>query len=65
MRKLLPDDPGFDFAVNTMQYLPGATLPTVEIHVREHGRLMLDGGGIYRLSDLFSYKDWNRHPLVI
>jgi (S)-ureidoglycine aminohydrolase len=51
VRKLLPDDPAFDFAVNTMQYLPGATLPMVEIHVMEHGLLMLEGGGIYRLGD--------------
>jgi (S)-ureidoglycine aminohydrolase len=51
VRKLLPDAPGFDFAVNTMQYQPGATLPMVEIHVMEHGLLMLEGGGIYRLDD--------------
>jgi len=51
VRKLLPDRPSFDFAVNTMQYLPGATLPMVEIHVMEHGLLMLEGGGIYRLDD--------------
>ncbi len=51
VRKLLPDDPAFDFAVNTMHYLPGATLPMVEIHVMEHGLLMTEGGGIYRLDD--------------
>jgi (S)-ureidoglycine aminohydrolase len=51
VRKLLPDDSSFDFAVNTMQYLPGATLPMVEIHVMEHGLLMMEGGGIYRLAD--------------
>jgi (S)-ureidoglycine aminohydrolase len=51
VRWLLPDDPSFDFAVNTMIYLPGATLPMVEIHVMEHGLLMLEGGGIYRLGD--------------
>jgi len=51
VRSLLPDDPSFDFAVNTMTYLPGATLPMVEIHVMEHGLLMLAGGGIYRLGD--------------
>ena len=53
VRKLLPDDPSFDFAVNTMQYQPGATLPMVEIHVMEHGLLMMEGGGIYRLGDLW------------
>jgi (S)-ureidoglycine aminohydrolase len=51
VRKLLPEDPAFDFAVNTMTYAPGASLPMVEIHVMEHGLLMLEGGGIYRLDD--------------
>jgi (S)-ureidoglycine aminohydrolase len=51
VRVLLPDHPSFDFAVNTMTYLPGATLPMVEIHIMEHGLLMLAGGGIYRLGD--------------
>jgi (S)-ureidoglycine aminohydrolase len=48
---LLPDEPAFDFAVNTMTYQPGAALSMVEIHVMEHGLLMLEGGGIYRLGD--------------
>jgi len=51
VRKLVPDDPAFDFAVNTMLYLPGAALSMVEAHVMEHGLLMLEGGGIYRLDD--------------
>jgi len=51
VRTLLPPDPAFDFAVNTMAYRPGAALPMVEIHVMEHGLLFLDGGGIYRLGD--------------
>jgi len=53
VRTLLPEDPAFDCAVNTMTFQPGATLPMVEIHVMEHGLLMLEGGGIYRLGD-----DW-------
>lgn len=48
---LLPDDPAFDFAVNTMVYQPGAALSQVEMHIMEHGLLMLEGGGIYRLGD--------------
>ena len=48
---LLPDEPQFDFAVNTMVYQPGAALSMVEIHVMEHGLIMLEGGGIYRLGD--------------
>jgi (S)-ureidoglycine aminohydrolase len=51
VRTLVPDGAEFDFAVNTMTYLPGAVLPMVEIHVMEHGLLMLAGGGIYRLGD--------------
>ncbi len=51
VRILLPEDPAFDCAVNTMTYQPGATLPMVEIHIMEHGLLMLEGEGIYRLGD--------------
>jgi (S)-ureidoglycine aminohydrolase len=48
---LLPDEMNFDFAVNTMVYQPGAALSMVEMHVMEHGLIMLEGGGIYRLGD--------------
>ena len=48
---LLPDEMNFDFAVNIMVYQPGASLSMVEMHVMEHGLLMLEGGGIYRLGD--------------
>jgi (S)-ureidoglycine aminohydrolase len=48
---LLPDFPSFDFAVNTMVYQPGASLSMVEMHIMEHGLIMLEGGGIYRLGD--------------
>jgi (S)-ureidoglycine aminohydrolase len=51
VRALLPGHSAFDFAVNTMTYQPGAALRMVEIHVMEHGLLMLAGGGIYRLGD--------------
>ena len=51
VRSLMPDGPAYDFAVNTMTYDPGAALSMVEIHVMEHGLLMLEGGGIYRLGD--------------
>jgi (S)-ureidoglycine aminohydrolase len=50
---MVPDKPEHDFAVNLMTYKPGAALSMVEIHVMEHGLLMLEGGGIYRLGD-----DW-------
>jgi (S)-ureidoglycine aminohydrolase len=51
VRSLLPDSMAFDFACNTMTYAPGAALSQVEIHTMEHGLLMLEGGGIYRLGD--------------
>ncbi len=51
VKQLLPTVPGLDYAVNTMCYQPGASLALVEIHVMEHGLLMLEGGGIYRLAN--------------
>jgi (S)-ureidoglycine aminohydrolase len=48
---LLPDEISFDFAVNTMVFQPGVALSVVEMHVMEHGLIMLEGGGIYRLGD--------------
>jgi (S)-ureidoglycine aminohydrolase len=51
VRSLMPDNDSYDFAVNTMTYDPGAALSMVEVHVMEHGLLMLEGGGIYRLGD--------------
>ncbi len=51
VRTLLPDKLEYDFAVNIMAFQPGAALSIVEMHVMEHGLLMLEGGGIYRLGD--------------
>jgi (S)-ureidoglycine aminohydrolase len=51
VRKLLPDTDPFDLAINTMSFEPGTPLPFVETHVMEHGMLMLEGGGVYRLGD--------------
>ena len=51
LKVLLPVEPAHDLAVNLFTYQPGATLPQVEIHVMEHGLLMLDGMGVYRLAD--------------
>jgi (S)-ureidoglycine aminohydrolase len=51
VKQLLPTVAGLDYAVNTMRYEPGASLAQVEIHVMEHGLLMLEGGGIYRLGN--------------
>ena len=49
--KCLLPEMSFDFAVNTMVYQPGAALSMVEMHIMEHGLIMLEGGGIYRLGD--------------
>ena len=51
VRALMPASMAFDFACNTMTYAPGAALSQVEVHYMEHGLLMLEGGGIYRLGD--------------
>jgi len=51
LQVLLPDEPGFDMAVNIFRFAPGAALPFVEVHVMEHGLLMIAGQGVYRLSD--------------
>jgi (S)-ureidoglycine aminohydrolase len=53
LKVLLPREPRFDLAVNVFTFQPGASLPLVEVHVMEHGLLMLDGKGVYRLGD-----DW-------
>jgi (S)-ureidoglycine aminohydrolase len=51
VKHLLPEAPALDFAVNIMTYQPGAALSQVEMHIMEHGLLMLEGSGIYRLGD--------------
>ena len=51
LKVLLPSDPRFDLAVNVFTFQPGAALPLVEMHVMEHGLLMLEGQGVYRLAD--------------
>jgi (S)-ureidoglycine aminohydrolase len=57
LQVLLPDQPGFDMAVNIFTYQPGAMLPFVEMHIMEHGLLMLKGQGVYRL-------DADHHPVT-
>jgi (S)-ureidoglycine aminohydrolase len=53
LQTLLPIDPRYDLAMNIFTYEPGATLPFVETHIMEHGLLMLQGNGIYRLEDSY------------
>ena len=51
LKTFLPTEPSFDMAVNLFTFRPGAALPLVEIHVMEHGLLMVEGQGVYRLGD--------------
>jgi (S)-ureidoglycine aminohydrolase len=51
LQTLIPDAPAYDLAMNLFTFQPGASLPLVEMHVMEHGLLMLAGQGVYRLSD--------------
>jgi (S)-ureidoglycine aminohydrolase len=51
VQTLIPAGPAFDFAMNLLTFQPGAALPLVEVHVMEHGLVMLAGAGIYRLND--------------
>ncbi|HEY5227540.1 MAG TPA: (S)-ureidoglycine aminohydrolase [Opitutaceae bacterium] len=51
LQVLLPDEPAYDMAVNVFAYQPGGHLPFVEIHIMEHGLVMLSGEGVYRLED--------------
>ncbi len=51
LQVLLPDEPAFDMAVNIFAYQPGGHLPFVEVHIMEHGLVMLSGAGVYRLED--------------
>jgi (S)-ureidoglycine aminohydrolase len=51
LKTFLPQEQALDMAVNLFTFRPGAALPLVEVHVMEHGLLMLDGQGVYRLGD--------------
>ena len=51
LQVLLPDHSSFDMAVNIFNFKTGAFLPFVETHIMEHGLLMLEGKGVYRLED--------------
>ena len=51
LQKLIPEGAGFDMEVNVMDFQPGASLPYVETHFMEHGLVLLNGSGVYRLED--------------
>ena len=49
IQELLPNELGFDMAVNIFTYGIGGNLPMVETHIMEHGLLYLEGQAIYML----------------
>jgi (S)-ureidoglycine aminohydrolase len=49
IQELLPNELGFDMAVNIFTYGIGGHLPMVETHIMEHGLLYLQGQAIYVL----------------
>lgn len=53
VKQLLPDLPVFDMAMNIMAFQPGAALSLVEVHIMEHGLLMINGQLLYRLNDQY------------
>lgn len=53
LRKLLPATADYDFNVHVMDFQPGQSLNVKEIHYNQHGLLLAQGEGIYRLGE-----DW-------
>ena len=51
LRKLLPTTPEYDFNMHVMTFEPGEFLTVKEVHFNQHGLLLLEGQGIYRLAD--------------
>ncbi|XP_030501725.2 (S)-ureidoglycine aminohydrolase isoform X2 [Cannabis sativa] len=51
LRKLLPTSTPYDFNVHIMDFQPGEYLNVKEVHYNQHGLLLLEGQGIYRLGD--------------
>jgi len=47
------EDLRHDMHVNIVRFEPGACIPFEETHVMEHGILVLEGKGVYRLN-----RDW-------
>eukprot|EP00250_Pteridium_aquilinum_P012275 c20616_g1_i2 orf=154-1098(+) len=53
LRKLLPQSEEYDFNIHVMDFEPGEFLNVKEVHYNQHGLLMLEGCGIYRLGDVW------------
>lgn len=51
LRKLLPTSAPYDFNIHIMDFHPGEFLNVKEVHYNQHGLLLLEGQGVYRLGD--------------
>jgi len=51
LKKLLPQSLEFDVNFHVMDFNPGEHLNVKEIHYNQHGLMLLEGKGIYRLND--------------
>ncbi|KAL3633653.1 hypothetical protein CASFOL_022415 [Castilleja foliolosa] len=51
LRKLIPTSLPYDFNIHIMDFQPGEFLNVKEVHYNQHGLLLLEGQGIYRLGD--------------
>ncbi|EMS47572.1 hypothetical protein TRIUR3_31170 [Triticum urartu] len=51
LRKLLPTSLPYDFNIHIMDFQPGEYLNVKEVHYNQHGLLLLEGQGIYRLGN--------------
>jgi (S)-ureidoglycine aminohydrolase len=51
LQTLIPEDLGYDLAMNVFTFDPGHCLPVVETHVMEHGLYFLQGKGLYMLGE--------------
>jgi (S)-ureidoglycine aminohydrolase len=51
LQVLIPDELGFDMAMNIFTFDTGHSLPVTETHVMEHGLFVLQGKGVYYLDD--------------
>ena len=51
LKKLLPQTLEYDVNFHVMDFNPGESLYVKEIHYNQHGLMLLEGQGIYRLND--------------
>ncbi|XP_073154312.1 (S)-ureidoglycine aminohydrolase [Henckelia pumila] len=51
LRKLLPTSLAYDFNIHIMDFQPGEFLNVKEVHYNQHGLLILEGQGVYRLGN--------------